>query len=112
MEVFDVRGHWDAHQANGFIASFNIFLQDGPGAERLSGEASHSGGAVRSRSVEGTLRGNEIMLTVEWNNGTLGEYNGTFTPFGRIIGVTFDLNHPTGPHVAWNSSKIFGKMTI
>jgi hypothetical protein len=98
---FDVRGTWDAHQSNGFVANFNI-QQKGTA---IRGNASHSDGSVRGKG-EGSVRGNQFLYSVEWNNGTIGEYNGTFNSIGRITGVTFDVNHPES-QATWTSSKIF-----
>ena len=103
MAEFDVSGNWDAHQSNGFIVNFDI-QQTGT---MLRGVATHSGGSVRG-TVEGSVHNNQFRVSVRWNNGTIGEYNGTFNSTGRITGMTFDGNHP-GSQATWASFQTFSQ---
>jgi len=102
MAEFNVRGNWNAHQSNGFVANFDIHDQKG---SAFTGTASHSGGAVRGEG-EGSVHGNKFLFSVTWDNGSIGEYNGEFNSIGRITGVTFDVNHPEN-QATWSSSKTF-----
>lgn len=99
--LFDVGGKWDAHQSNGFVANFDI-QQTGTA---IRGIGSHSGGSV-SGTGEGSVHGDQFVFSVRWNNGTIGEYNGTFNSIGRITGVFLDVNHPES-QATWASSKTF-----
>ena len=103
MSVFDVSGQWDAQQSNGAVASFDLRHRGTQGV--IHGHASHSGGSVLGDG-EGVIQGTAFHLVVRWNNGTMGEYNGTFAINGRVSGVTFDLLHPQS-QATWFSSRFF-----
>ena len=83
-------GQWVARQDNGFDVSFNV-TQKGT---TLTGNASHSNGAVTGYITEGSVINNFIALTVNWNNNTKGRYTGHIDPGGKVVdGFTFDLNN-------------------
>ena len=101
MAEFNVKGAWEARQSSGHVVSFQI-QQSGT---EIQGIGSHSGGKVTGTG-EGSVHGNHFVFTVDWSNGSIGEYNGTFNSIGRITGVTFDVNHPQH-QATWVSSKTF-----
>src|SRR5262249_20306456 len=101
----DVSGQWDMVQDNGFRVLINVTQTE----DQLTATASHSGGQVLSTDATGFVRGPEFGITITWNNGTKGEYTGTFTrgnfdspPNGFLKGSTKDLNNP-GSHAGWFS---------
>lgn len=98
--AFDVSGKWDAYQSNGFVTHFDI-QQSGT---ELRGIGNHSGN-VNGRG-EGSVDGSQFLFTVTWDNGTIGEYSGTFNKIGRITGVGFDKAHPES-QATWYSSVTF-----
>src|SRR5690349_6392918 len=99
MAEFDVRGHWNLRQSNGFVVDLHM-QQTGTA---IQGVASQSGGQV-SGTGEGSVHGNQFLLSIQWSNGSIGEYNGSFNSIGRLTGVTFDVNHPQS-QATWVSSK-------
>jgi hypothetical protein len=101
MAEFDVSGDWEASQSNGFVVKFDL-QQTGM---LVRGLASHSRGSVRGMA-EGAVRENQFVLSVQWDNGTIGEYKGTFNVIGCLTGVTFDVNRPEN-QARWLASKIY-----
>ncbi|MBQ1076719.1 hypothetical protein KBX06_26730 [Micromonospora sp. C31] len=99
-----VEGDLKIVQDNGYVAHVRLH-QDG---QSVWGTASHSGN-VRCDDVTGTVVGEQLSLTIAWNNGTRGIYtsdrhlhDGPFTTFGQGImrGKTHDELHP-GQHARW-----------
>jgi hypothetical protein len=95
-------GTWDALQSNGFRATFHI---DDVRNGTFGGTASHSNGKVRGHG-EGIVEGNRFHFRVEWNNGTVGVYNGTFGLDGVLTGITFDEARPSS-QATWRSNTAF-----
>jgi hypothetical protein len=111
----DVSGSWEIVQSNGFRVAVNInqpvetplgpngplrLLTDG----LLTGTADEitpRGTDVSHQSLTGELIGDSFEIVVDWNNGTKGQYSGTFDPAGNLSGVTFDVNHP-GSQATWH----------
>jgi hypothetical protein len=100
-----VGGEWFIRQENGFLVTVNITQHQG----RLSAFASHSNGNVQSTEATGSVRGPDFELTITWDNGTKGLYEGKWShgpftqpPIGYLKGTTRDLNHP-GSHAKWES---------
>jgi hypothetical protein len=44
---------------------------------------------------EGSVSDTGFVFTVNWPGSGKAEYNATVGPNGRLIGVTFDLDHPS-----------------
>jgi hypothetical protein len=87
----DINGQWTITQSNGFEVMFDI-VQDGEG--NLHGSGQVIGG--REANASGRLEGDAFVYTIDWNNnGKGGEYSGRFDPFGRLSGITFDLDNPS-----------------
>ncbi|MFG3712977.1 hypothetical protein [Micromonospora sp. NPDC047730] len=93
-----VDGYLKIVQSNGYIAHVTLH-QDG---QQVWGTANHSGN-VRCDDVTGTVVGEQLSMTIPWNNGTRGIYtsrlhleDGPFTTFGQGImrGDTYDELHP------------------
>jgi len=101
MAGFRVAGNWDALQSNRTRASFHIEQRNGT----FGGTASHSDGKVRGHG-EGMVEGNQFHFRVEWNDGTIGVYNGTFGLDGVLTGVAFDERHPSS-QATWRSNTAF-----
>jgi hypothetical protein len=105
-----VGGQWEIIQDNGFRVLIDV-VQDG---DRLSAQASHSAGSVRSRTATGFVRGPDFEMTIDWTDGTKGLYTGRLTagpwapaPGGYLKGETRDLNHP-GSRSPWHTERAFG----
>lgn len=43
----------------------------------------------------GALNGDSFEIVVDWQNGTKGQYSGSFDPAGHLSGVSFDVKNPT-----------------
>lgn len=102
MAVYAVEGSWVAHQSNGFDVTFNLRRTD---HLLLTGSATHTGGG-QSRSLNGRLADNRIVMTVEWGPGSVGEYNGVFGVDDRLTGHTFDIRNP-GSQATWFTTQGF-----
>jgi hypothetical protein len=103
----DVSGSWAIVQSNGFRVAINVFQTN----DQLTATASHSAGTVLSEDATGFVRGPEFDITITWNNGTKGQYTGTFTrgvfdspPNGFLKGHAKDLNNP-GSEADWFSEE-------
>ena len=123
MAFMNVRGDWAIVQSNGPVVEVHVDQNLSPhtGALFLTGNASHNNGSVRSRSFRGTLSegaaGAQIVLVIQWTNGTIGEYHGTFSPSlpgdatlpavsSTLSGITFDQTNPAS-QATWRASKTF-----
>lgn len=99
----NVVGDWNAIQSNGAVAHFTVPVEQQDG--NLQATASHTNG-----SVVGTGNGNvtdtAFILTINWSDGTIGEYNGNFGLNGRLTGITFDLTRPQSS-AFWHSDRTF-----
>jgi len=100
----DVHGTWTIVQGNGFSVVVDIsqrtepplnLLIDGP----LSGTADSFNSAGTATAIKRPLNGeiiqDSVEFSVDWGNGTHGQYSGNFDPQGNLTGVTFDVAHPT-----------------
>jgi hypothetical protein len=102
---WDVSGDWSAMQDNLSRADLSVTQGD----TLIQGNATFTNQWTRHGNFDGKLTGSNLEFTVYWNvynNGVneIGEYTGTITPTGRIIGTTFDRYHPQA-RVAWYSSR-------
>jgi hypothetical protein len=104
------QGHWDVSdplrfsQSNGYVGTFNLTLN----GTTLSGNASESVGAiVLTNPLEGSLVGDKFTVTVYWATGAVGEYRGTISPAGWIVGETHDVMHPNNK-AQWRSERQLG----
>jgi hypothetical protein len=98
---WDVSGPLRFSQSDGHSGTFNLTL-DGTS---LHGNASESVGAiVLGNPLEGSLVGDKFTVTVYWTTGAVGEYHGTISPTGWIVGETRDLMHPNNK-AQWRSER-------
>lgn len=67
----DVSGAWQIKQKNGFLVDL-VLHQNEDGI--IDGDATHSGGRVRSTRINGTARGERVELVIQWDNNTRGRY--------------------------------------
>ena len=105
MSEFRVGGSWDVHQSNGFHLIFEIG-QHPPDGQDLVGSATQDDGTTGGG--EGRVDGDSFHFRVEWPNGSVGVYDGTFNSEGVISGVTFDEANP-GSQATWFSGANFEK---
>ncbi len=111
--MFDVRGNFILHQSNGATVDLHIDQLFPSGSDNLPDSASEalSGTAQvirthqRSTAMTGRVNGNQFFLVITWNQGSVGEYHGTFIA-GRLSGITFDRNHPES-QATWFIDKDF-----
>ncbi|MBA2518521.1 MAG: hypothetical protein H0V24_02540 [Chloroflexia bacterium] len=103
MAEWNVDRNWALHQSNGAVVSLSLVQA---GTNISSGTASHSN--VSSQSVTGSVNGDFLFLSIDWNNSTFGEYHGRFSPDGRLSGITFDVQNP-GSQATWAADKRFTK---
>ena len=108
MSVYDVRGDFQIFQSNGFTVFLHLdqaFPQhESSEAESFKGSAQAAG--LFSTDVSGATRNNEFHVVIMWNQGSVGEYHGTFNFMGRLSGVTFDQTHPQS-QATWFANKDF-----
>jgi hypothetical protein len=98
----NVSGIWDIVQSNGYRVRVNIVQpvdvngnpQDG-GLAGLASEITPKGTDVSDQHLSGSLNGDDFEITVDWHNGSIGQYSGHFDPVGHLTGVTFDLHNPS-----------------
>lgn len=100
-----VGGTWQINQDN----SHNVAIEVQQEEDRLSAVAFHSG-HVKSIEATGSVRGPHFEMTITWDDGSKGFYEGDFQPgpnpfFGSLRGHTKDLNHP-GSEANWESGGI------
>jgi hypothetical protein len=106
----NVSGNWQIVQSNGY--KVNVFINQPVevsveplpvGELRLPIDGALTGTAdeitprgtdVSHQQLTGQLDGDSFQIVIDWNNGTVGQYNGTFDPFGNLSGVTFDQRTP------------------
>jgi hypothetical protein len=98
----DLTQLWEAIQDNDFVVTIDIDKVEPDGTFGV--EASHSNGTVKG-SGRGRLEAERIFFTIDWGNAE-GEYQGRFTPQGRINGSTFDVKSPQNA-TGWHSSRNF-----
>jgi hypothetical protein len=88
-------------QTNGVTPSVNLKqtdtgIQGSAGWSRLVDGGFLNGEDVRTAngSVDGTLNGDSIDMTIYWDDQTTGVYTGKINAQGRIAGSTYDAQHP------------------
>ncbi len=125
--VWDVTGQWKIHQSP--MTTVSVDLKQftpttGSMAGVLTGDinggsassVTSGGPTLNSTGVSGAIIGNQFFLLLTWDNGSIGEYNGTFgipatnTPpegvGGRLWGVVTDSQHLENV-AAWISDRTF-----
>ncbi len=102
-------GAWTANQSNNWGTRFNL---DQTNSGQLSGDATAfplGGGDEMFGTVDSSdslVQGNRVQIVVDWNQGSRGQYNGTFDLGGRLSGNTFDLANPSS-QATWFSDRTF-----
>jgi len=116
MTIPDVSGSWNIDQGTHYVVAVQI-TQDGG---QISGSASYSptgyagprGGflddTVSSMEAHGTVTDTDFSFVIDWNNGTRGQYSGTFQADGRLTGMTFDTEDLES-QATWISDKTFSR---
>jgi hypothetical protein len=97
------------HQSNGATVELHIDQMyptgDGSESEPLAGRALVRGMGMVSNRMTGRTKDNTFFLVITWNQGSVGEYHGTFNG-NRLSGVTFDRSHPES-QATWFIDKDF-----
>jgi hypothetical protein len=98
----DVSGIWEIAQSNGGKVRVNISQPRGFNNELADGdltgfthEITPDGTDTSDQSLLGALNGDSFEIVVDWQNGTKGQYSGSFDPAGNLSGVSFDVKNPT-----------------
>jgi hypothetical protein len=120
----DVSGEWSFLQSDEWYVIVNLVDDDG----QLSGSATCQGNRgveiaggflgigdthparAHSMQMEGTVDERYLTLTISWNNGARGKYEGAFQPDGTLAGTAVDLEHPALPEAdktTWATDKVF-----
>lgn len=96
MDEINLSGKLTIVQSNGFVVDLDIQQDE---QNNLSGVASTRSFSKTGTSegengvVTGSVKGNQILFTVNWGCGIIVEYDGTFNINGRITGIGLDLTH-------------------
>jgi hypothetical protein len=93
---WNIAGEWTTTQSNGFAVVFN-FTQAGTS---IGGSAVVSG-AGTTGTVQGTLVGEQLSVTVTWSAGNAGNYAAVIAS-GTLTGTTQDTRG--GPVVSWTGT--------
>jgi len=105
--TWDLTGTWVATQSNGAKVTFDL-QQDGT---VLSGNASVPNPVVSStslpiaaRSVEGSVEGDAVAITVYWDGPSVGIYSGEVNKDGWLYGEGYDKLNPAS-RASWTSDR-------
>jgi hypothetical protein len=104
MAEFNVQGAWTAIQDNNFNANFDIFPPRPDGSFIV--RANQPSGVLGTGF--GFVRDDQFVARIVWTNNTEGAYNGIFDSEGRLIGSTFDVQHPSS-FTGWHSNRTFSR---
>jgi len=95
-QQWNVSGTWSISQSNGFYITFIVQEKQ----DVLTGTADNGSGPV---PMVGTLRANELAMTVSWASGGAGRYTATMSPSGQLTeGFTQNLSMPSST-ATWNT---------
>jgi hypothetical protein len=104
---WDLSGSFFAAQTNGVVVTFHL-EQDGTS---LSGDAtvpnpvvSSTSYPIAARSVEGSIEGDSVTLTVYWKGPSIGIYTGTVNSEGYLYGEGYDKLTPES-RAGWTSDR-------
>ena len=97
---WDVSGKWRFNQDGGNFALLDL-RQNGT---VITGTAGHKPGAgdITSGTVDGTVERDSFAVKIYWENNTIGVYDGTIRPSGRIEGKGWEQSTPR-TKVNWHS---------
>lgn len=101
---WNIAGSWQLAQANGPAPRLEL-QQDG---DQVRGRAVYLQTAERGAdydnagSVDGTVVGDELHLTIYWEQASVGVYNGKIAPDGAVQGGTYDKRNPDA-YALWSS---------
>jgi hypothetical protein len=97
---WNVDGTWSIGQSNGFFITFIVRQKQG----ELTGTADNGSGPV---PLVGTMRDNQLAMTVSWAWGGAGRYTATMSPSG-LLTETFTQNISMPSSTAtWNTAQQF-----
>ena len=112
---WDISGHWEVAQTGEGIVDVKFDLtQEGSsvgGAAYFCERCGQSGPLERfaadyEGTVEGTVIGGKVTLTIDWGYDRLGEYTALIGPMGDLHdGHTRDLKHPDSTANWWVDRK-------
>jgi len=111
--TWDLNGTFVATQSNGAKVTFKL-KQDGT---VLSGDASVPNPVVSStsmpitaRSVEGSVEGDAVDITVYWDGPSIGVYSGAVNKDGWLYGEGYDKLNPAS-RASWTSDRKMKRCT-
>jgi hypothetical protein len=83
-----------------------MFYSTGPRAQGHATATALDSGGVMSGTVEGRIDGYAVNLTVSWDGGSVGKYEGSVDANGFASGVTYDAKNPSST-ATWSSQRPF-----
>jgi hypothetical protein len=92
--------NWNLVQTNGAFVHLTTHKDFG---DHFVGKGFHNG---QVGDINGTAAGNSLLFTIDWNNGTKGNYSGTIDSDGSVNGFSYDLYHPWS-QAHWHSLEQF-----
>lgn len=103
---WDVNGAWTFVQSNDTTPTLEL-QQAG---DRVQGSATYR--ETRKNgwfwdykgSIDGTVNGDRMQLTVYWDQGAIGIYNAKINPDGSLEGGTYDKRDPDN-YATWNADR-------
>jgi hypothetical protein len=111
--MYDVRGGSSLVQSNGAVVDLLLDQMVQPGVgnlpnaiSQLAGRAQVRGTNQFSTAVTGQVQGNQFIMQIAWNQGSVGVYRGEFTA-GRLSGVCVEQTNPQN-QANWFIDRVFG----
>jgi hypothetical protein len=110
--MYDVRGGCSLVQSNGAVVDLLLDQSVPPGLANLPnapseiiGRAQVRGTGQVSMGLTGRVQGNDFIMQIAWNQGSVGEYRGVFNA-GRLSGVCVEQTNPAN-QANWFIDRVF-----
>jgi hypothetical protein len=106
-QYWDVSGKWQFKQGSRQAALDVTLDLRQKGRTVITGTASHqpAGTTGVSGNVDGTVEGDSFAVHIYWANNTVGVYDGTIRPSGKIEGTGYEQRSPS-IKVNWHSTGV------
>jgi len=98
----NIAGLWTIIQTNDTRVSVDV---DNKPDGTFAVEALIEGRNVAGRGT-GRVDGDQVHMTITWDDGPVGAYNGAFDGAGFLHGAGFDIKNPRNV-AGWSSSRSF-----
>lgn len=97
---YEFPGSFTLNQSNGFRVEISAITGQNASGKAVSFNNRQQ--VTDAGDVTGFVNGNDVTLTVGWNGGAVGRYNGTVRGNGTVAGQTQDLANPSST-ASWES---------